>query len=253
VLLCAYEPQPALLLEAVESALGQTVPELEIVLVDDGSREPVAPLLESVRDPRLRIVRHERNRGLSAARNTALAAAQAPLVSHLDADDAWEPSYLEEVLPRFEDPAIGLVYTNAAIVGNPDGLDTYIRDASVHPMDTFPEIVDANPVPSLTATMRADAVRSAGGYARWLHVAMDYYLWCKLVAAGWRFAYVDRRLARYRWPEPQRGMSYDTRKTELDELKLWLAFFARHPLLPGVRRQVSTRLMREVRRLVLSS
>jgi cellulose synthase/poly-beta-1,6-N-acetylglucosamine synthase-like glycosyltransferase len=250
VLLCAYDPDPGMLLEAVESALSQTVPDLEIVLVDDGSEPPLAPLLCAVEDPRLRPIRSERNRGVSAARNLALAHARAPLVSHLDADDMWEPNYLEQVLPRFRDPCVGVVYTNASIIGHPEGLDTYIRDISVHPMDRFPKIAEQNPIPSLTATMRADAVRAVGGYARWLSRASDYHLWCKLVAAGWRFEYVDRKLAHYRWPEPGRGISYDRRTMELAELKLWLGFCLRHPRIPGPRRQLRTRIKRELHRLL---
>jgi cellulose synthase/poly-beta-1,6-N-acetylglucosamine synthase-like glycosyltransferase len=245
----ARDPDPDHLAEAVSSALSQTVADLELIVVDDGSSRPVEALLANLGDERVRVIRHDRNRGISAARNTALANAHAPLVSHLDSDDAWEPDYLESVLPAFEDPGIGLAYSNAAIVGHPDGLDTYIPDASVHPMDRFPKIAEQNPIPSLTATFRVAAARAVGGYARWLPVAMDYHLWCKLVAAGWRFAYIDRKLARYRWPEPVRGVSYDARLKERAELRLWLAFMARHPLTPGPRRQVRIRLRRELQRL----
>ena len=83
-------------------------------------------VLGDVRDPRLRLLRHDRNRKAPAARNTALRAARAPLVSQLDADDLWHPEYLENVLPRFDDPGVGLVYTNAEIEGHPFGADTYI-------------------------------------------------------------------------------------------------------------------------------
>src|SRR3954447_11546631 len=87
--------------ESVSSALAQTVEDLEVIVVDDGSPEPVSSALHGIDDPRLRIIRHERNRKAPAARNTALAAARAPLVSQLDADDVWSPEYLEYVLPRF--------------------------------------------------------------------------------------------------------------------------------------------------------
>lgn len=235
--------------ESVESALAQTVDRLEVIVVDDGTPEPIADALADVRDARLRLVRHERNKGAPAARNTALAAARAPLVSQLDADDLWEPDYLESVLPCFEDPRVGLAYTNATILEHPDGLDTYIPDASVHPMYAFPKIAEQNPVPALTATIRAEAVRSVGGYAEWLWVCDDYHLYLKLARAGWRFAYVDRRLARYRWPHANRGQSYDRKAAERDEFKMWIAFMLRHPRTPGPRRQVRTRVKRELSKL----
>jgi glycosyltransferase involved in cell wall biosynthesis len=234
---------------AVRSALAQTDPRLEVIVIDDGSRIPVAETLASIDDPRVRIVRHERNRGLSAARNTGLRRARAPLVAQLDADDLWEPDYLVNVLPRFENPSVGLVYSNAHLLGHPRGQEMYILDSSVHPLDRFPKFAEQNPVPSLTAAMRTDAVRAVGGYATWLRHAMDYYLYAKLICAGWRFDYIDRCLASYRWPAPDRGMSWDTRTTELSELKMWLAFVARHPTVPGPRRQVRMRLGRELTRL----
>jgi glycosyltransferase involved in cell wall biosynthesis len=219
--------------EAVESVLAQTVADLELIVADDRSAVPAAEALTGVDDPRLRIVRRERNGGIGRARNSALAVARAPLVSQLDADDLWEPDYLESVLPEFEDPAVGLVYTNATILGHPDGHDDYIGDASVHPRDRFPELAEANPIPCPTATMRALAVREAGSYAgRWM--VDDWHLYMRLAAAGWRFAYVDRQLARYRWPEPGRGLSYDVASLER-RVRVSLASVAvRHPRLPGI-------------------
>ena len=233
---------------SVQSALAQTVEDLEVIVVDDGSSPPIADALADVRDDRLRILRHPGNRGAPAARNTALRAARAPLVSLLDADDLWEPGYLDAVLPRFDDPAIGLTYTNARLRGAPDGLTTHIRDTSVHPMDTFPKIAEQNPIAALTVTMRTGAVRGVGCWPEWLPVAEDYYLWMRLARAGRRFAYVDRVLASYRWPEEGRSLSYGDRNVERNLLKMYLAFALRHPLTPGPRRQVRTRVKQELRR-----
>lgn len=245
VIMPAYRAE-ATVRGSVESALGQTVGDLEVIVVDDGSPEPVDEVLREVRDPRLRVLRHERNRGAPAARNTALAAARASLVSQLDADDLWKPEYLESVLPCFEDPRIGLVYTNCTILEHPTGHDDYIGDPSPHPIDRFPKLAEANPVPALTATMRRQAVLDVGGYAEWLWVCDDYHLYMKLARAGWRFAYVDRRLARYRWPLAERGQSYDRPAAERDELKMFAGFMLRHPLTPGPRNQVRRRLGRQL-------
>lgn len=234
--------------ESVESALAQTISDLEVIVVDDGSPEPMAEVLGGIDDPRLRLLRHDRNRNAPTARNTALKAARAPLVSQLDSDDLWEPTYLERVLPHFEDPEVGLVYTNATILGHPMGHDTYIVDPSVHPMDRFPKIAEQNPIPALTATMRTDAVRGVKGYAQWLWVCDDYHLYLKLAHAGWRFAYVHEKLARYRWPSPERGHSYDRPAADRNEFKMFAGFVLRHPLTPGPRRQVRSRVKRMLSR-----
>ena len=236
----AYNAE-ATIREAVASVLGQTVGELELIVADDASRLPVSEVLADVADPRLRIVRRDRNGGIGTARNEALAVARAPLVSQLDADDLWEPDYLESVLPEFDHPAVGLVYANATILGHPDGHEDYIGDASIHPRDGFPELAEANPIPCPTATMRAIAVREVGNYAgRWM--VDDWQLYMRLAAAGWRFAYVDRRLARYRWPEPERGLSYDTRSLERRVLVSLASVAVRHPRLPGIWRALFQRV-----------
>jgi len=234
--------------DAVATVLAQTEPRLELIVVDDGSKRPVSDVLADVSDDRLTVLRHRRNRGPSAARNTAVAAARAPLVSQLDADDLWETDYVESVLPEFADPTVGLVYANAAILGHPTGHDTYIFDPAPQPIDRFPQLAEQNLVPALTATMRKDAVVGVGGYARWLWLAQDYHLYLKLAAAGWRFSYVDRKLAWFRWPEPNRGRTFDRRRHELYELRMWLWFALLHPLTPGPKRQVRLRLGHELRR-----
>jgi cellulose synthase/poly-beta-1,6-N-acetylglucosamine synthase-like glycosyltransferase len=234
---------------SVESVLAQTVPDLELIVVDNASRIPVRDVLSDLRDPRLAIVRLRRNAGTAGGRNAALWRARAPLVSQLDSDDEWEPDYLEHVLPCFDDPSVGLTYANTHIVGHPTGHDDYIGDPSVHPMHEFPKIAEQNPIPCPTATIRAGALRAVGGYALWQWMVEDYHMYLKLARAGWRFAYVHRQLARYRWPSTTGGMSGRQREHELWELACYATFMLRHPLTPGPRRQVRTRLMRELRRL----
>ena len=247
----AYDSRETLR-EAVKSVLAQTVDDLEVIVVDDACGYPAIDTLTGLDDPRVGIVRHSRNRNTSGARNTALALARAPLVSQLDADDAWKPEYLESILPCFDDPRVGLAYSNTTIVGHPDGLDDYIGDTSVHPMDRFPKFAEQNPIPALTATIRTDAARAVGGYAEWLWAATDYYLYAKLVAAGWRFRYVDRQLTRYRWPDAA-SKSAVIERVERAELGMWLGFAARHPLTPGPPHEVRWRLKRELRRALPSS
>jgi glycosyltransferase involved in cell wall biosynthesis len=229
--------------EALESALSQTVADIEVIVVDDGSTDGTADVVASIGDDRVRLLRHESNLGVSPARNAALAAARAPLISVLDADDMWDPDYLESVLPALEDPGVALVYANCRFHRNPDqpdylphisDVDLGVTEPWLHPIDRFPELCESCPVPALTTTMRTAAVRGVGGYATWLRCGADWQLYLKLVKAGWRFAYVDRVVATYRWPEPGRGLSFDLNSRELNDLKLWGRFALRYPLTPGV-------------------
>ncbi|HEX8205541.1 MAG TPA: glycosyltransferase family 2 protein [Solirubrobacteraceae bacterium] len=234
----AYNAE-ATLRDAVDSALAQTVEDFELVVVDDGSRVRVEEVLADIRDERLRIVRHERNRGLGPTRNTALRSARAPLLCHLDADDRYEPEYLEALLPCFEDPEVGLAYPNAHVFGINE--HPYIRDASLHPA-RLPGLARQNTIPNFSM-VRREALESIGGYAEFTWGAMDWYLYLRVAGAGWRFAYVDRILAHYRWTGE--SMSQDWDKVQRSNLAVLWRFMLHHPLKRGPHRLVAKLALRE--------
>jgi glycosyltransferase involved in cell wall biosynthesis len=246
VLMPAYNAE-ATLVEAVESVLTQTVENLELIVADDVSDVPVAEVLADIRDPRLRIVRRRRNGGTAKGRNSALAVARGEAICQLDADDLWEPAFLERMLPELEPPGIGLAYCNVTILGHPDGQTDYIGDPSIHPRDRFPELTEANPVPCPTAVMRADAVRAVGGYRGWLRSIEDWHLYMRLAIAGWRFAYRDEQLASYRWPTAERGMSFNACRMDRWVLVALTDIAVRHPRVPGPRGQIRRRLPQVIR------
>jgi hypothetical protein len=90
-----------------------------------------------------------------------------------------------------------------------------------------------------------------GGYAAWLWGAQDWHLYCKLAAAGWRFAYVDEPLAVYRWYETEASMSYHADRMKLSILKMWAGFFARHPTQWRAYRPVAQMTLRGARKKLL--
>jgi glycosyltransferase involved in cell wall biosynthesis len=96
--------------EALRSALDQTVAPVEIVVVDDGSRDTTAAIADSL-DPRVTVLRRE-HAGVGPSRNAGLAAVTSPWVALLDADDVWLPTKLERQLAAFaDDPAREAVFT----------------------------------------------------------------------------------------------------------------------------------------------
>ncbi|MEM8947763.1 MAG: glycosyltransferase family 2 protein [Pseudomonadota bacterium] len=93
---------------AVEGCLAQTYERIEVVLVDDCSTDDLEAALECFDgDPRVRLVRHAHNQGVSAARNTGVQNAEGELIAFLDSDDAWYSTKLErqwaEIAPRSDD------------------------------------------------------------------------------------------------------------------------------------------------------
>lgn len=103
--------------DAVRSSLAQTLDDIEVLVVDDGSTDDTAALLATFSDPRLRVVRHDRNLGIPRARNTALSAARGRFVAWLDSDDVARPHRLAEQVAFLErHPDIAMV---GACAGKP--------------------------------------------------------------------------------------------------------------------------------------
>jgi len=91
-----------LVVRAIRSVLAQTVEDLELIVVDDGSTDDTAQLIGGIEDPRIQLITHDTPRGGAAARNTGIQASRAALVAFLDSDDEWLPRKLERQLAALE-------------------------------------------------------------------------------------------------------------------------------------------------------
>ncbi len=171
--------------EAVASLLGQTMTDLRVIIVDDGSARPCADLLQRIAasDARIRLIRQD-NAGIVAALNRALAEADAPLIARLDADDRAAPDRL----------AIQLGYLEA----HPDVVAT---SGAVRHIDSAGEVVglyrppdpaqaDPDRAPSIEPflihpflAVRREALEAIGGY-RHVHHAEDADLFWRLSELG---------------------------------------------------------------------
>jgi glycosyltransferase involved in cell wall biosynthesis len=96
---------------SIGSVLEQQHKNLELIVVDDGSTDRTRELVADIRDPRIRYIRHDRNRGQSAARNMGISIARAELIAFQDSDDRWAQEKLARQLPvLLYDPELAGVY-----------------------------------------------------------------------------------------------------------------------------------------------
>lgn len=97
VLIPAYNHAPYIR-QAVDSVLRQTYQNFELIVVDDGSSDDTWPIIESIKDSRIRLIRHDVNQGAHAALNEALRVATGEFISILNSDDLYAENRLEKIL-----------------------------------------------------------------------------------------------------------------------------------------------------------
>jgi uncharacterized Rossmann fold enzyme len=207
--------------EALTSVLAQTGVRLEILLVDDGSRDDtVARARRTVPDDRLVVLRHPDNawRGVSASRRLGLARATGSVVAFLDADDAFAPGKLAaQAAVMLHNPDCILCHTNVELVdetGQAGALAGYFelgpgpRKYFLHEADDF---LTSNRICNSTVMIRADAARHflelrlRYQFEDWLH-------WIVLSSHG-LFCYLPEKLTRYRYHDA----SFTARSTDVDQ------------------------------------
>lgn len=117
ILIAAYNAEP-FVAAAVRSALAQTLGDLEVILIDDGSQDRTVEVASAAAagDPRFVVERHDRNHGPGAARNTGLRRASGRWIAVLDADDTFESRRLECLIAMAEALGADLLADNVTLV-----------------------------------------------------------------------------------------------------------------------------------------
>jgi glycosyltransferase involved in cell wall biosynthesis len=151
---------------AVTSVLGQTMHDFELIIVDDGSTDGTAAYLESLADPRVRVISFASCRGANPARNTGLDAARASIVAFLDSDDAYLAHRLETTLSIFRaNPEIELVLSSFVTVEG-KRRTTCVNPGCVLDASSLEEALVAHSIyiAGSAITAQAAALRLAGGF-----------------------------------------------------------------------------------------
>lgn len=184
--------------EAVESVRAQTITDWELLIVDDGSSDhtpdAVRPFLT---DSRVRYFRSD-TLGQPRAKNLGIALSRAPLVSFLDADDAWQPTKLEKQLAVFDaQPDVGVVYCTRTLMDESGNeIPGKSGQNSTRELD-FAQMFTQNSVCFSSVVVRREVFAHVGRFDPFWDLSIDYDLWLR-VSKAYRFACVDEPLVRYR-------------------------------------------------------
>ena len=191
--------------KAIESVLAQTFSDYELVIVDDGSKDDSARIAAKTIEGRTncRLI-HQENAGVSMARNNGVASSHGEYLCFLDADDWWEPTFLEEMSKMIEEyPDAGIYGTNYTIVnetkhktrvakiGVADGFKKgYINYCQAYAKTMYmPLFTGAVCIPR-------QVFDEMHGFPKGIKLGEDFLLWIH-IALKYKVAFINKPLAYY--------------------------------------------------------
>ena len=171
------------LAEAIESVLTQTIPPMEIIVIDDGSTDNTAQVAQQFSD-RIRYLRQE-NAGPAAARNAGIAAACGKWIAFLDSDDRWFPYKLEQQIRTLtaEDSEALYCGMTVAFHGEVAPAPPPIQNEKITRL-SFAGLLQRNRVSTSTVIAPRQRLLGIGGFRTQLRGPEDYDLWLRLAASG---------------------------------------------------------------------
>jgi len=178
--------------EAIDSVLQQTFQNFEIIVVNDGSTDPVTiEVLKHLKKPKTRVI-HQANKGLPEARNEGIRHAKGKYICCLDADDTLEPTYLEKAVALLEaNPGIAFAYSWVRLFGDEEKI-WYTEPYDLEKLLRYNHI-------SVASVFRYDAWKQVGGYCSEMRQGYeDWEFWIRLGSHGFRGQLIPEALFNHR-------------------------------------------------------
>ena len=225
--------------QALDSALSQTYPYVEIVVVDDGSTDRSPAILGeyAVRYPDRITVIHQTNQGVGEARMTALAHVHGTFFLPLDGDDWLAPEAVTELVAyQRANPQFAVVYSLWYLTdeaGQVQGITPMMEDRRGEPLEgaILPTILVKNATLA-TMLIQTEAGLKAGGYllakdGAFIRITPDYLMNLNLLLAGYQFGFIARPLLYYR--DTPNSLSKDSNLTQRNIAGIVAELTQRHP------------------------
>lgn len=222
--------------QAIESVLSQTFGDFELIIVDDGSTDSSAKIINSFSDGRIRYF-YKGNEGLAATRNFALRESRGEFIALLDQDDTWLKDKLGKQLELFEkESGTGVVFSDAYILDDEKiRAKTYFKCCRPKRGQVFEELLlgYSNFIPLPTVMLRRKVFDKVGLFNIRYRLAEEWEIFLK-AAREFAFDYVDEPLACYRIHEGNFSRNKDIYvKETLEIINNWKAvcrdLFERNP------------------------
>ncbi len=170
---------------SIESLLNQTLADIQIVTINDGSTDDSGAMLNRLATTNRRIeVYHRPNRGVVATLNEGIELCRGEFIARMDADDVALPQRLERQLLYMQSRPTTLALGSAIQYLGPDGLTTVRTHPPVAASDVNQELPKRNCISHPTVMFRKAAVQAVGGYRPPYIHAEDYDLWLRLRSRG---------------------------------------------------------------------
>lgn len=193
-------------IEATVRSLQASDHPIEVIVVDDGSTDGTADVVEALRLPQVRVIR-QRNGGKAKALNTGIAYARHDIIVMMDGDTVFEPSTVRELVQPFADPSVGAVAGNVKIANNRSLIARWQQIEYVIGFNLDRRAYDLlgcmPTVPGAVGAFRRAALREVGGVSDET-MAEDTDLTMAIVAGGWRVVYQPTARA---WTEAPERLS----------------------------------------------
>jgi glycosyltransferase involved in cell wall biosynthesis len=201
--------------ETLDSVLGQTYSDYDVIVVDDGSTDQTASILKQyiTKYPKkIRLIQKE-NAGPAKARNVGIRASNGEYIAFIDADDLWLPEKLENQVGYFEKQTeqVGMVYTNAKKFDQ-QGIWTLPKRYRKEKVEgwIYKDLLKDNMIPNQSVMVRRSCFDEVGFFEESLDIIEDHDMWIR-IAKKYEIAFLEETLSLYR--EHSQGRSKATEKT----------------------------------------